>query len=180
MSKKIKNMLSILFVAVLTVSAFCIPASAAEDDLTISISTDEKDSVTAKVGDTVKYAIYMTDTKEEVIGAAMSFFYNDEYLKLNADSINCESFKTAIGNPKLKNFYTFTWTDVQNPVKLNGDRTLVSAEFKVLKGRQNRYFHSFISDMYGDDMTYLKSYKITCKLWVNGKEVEDSDRSDSK
>ena len=70
MSKKIKNMLSILFVAVLTVSAFCIPASAAEDDLTISISTDEKDSVTAKVGDTVKYAIYMTDTKEEVIGAA--------------------------------------------------------------------------------------------------------------
>ena len=43
MSKKIKNMLSILFVAVLTVSAFCIPASAAEDDLTISISTDEKD-----------------------------------------------------------------------------------------------------------------------------------------
>lgn len=53
MSKKIKNMLSILFVAVLTVSAFCIPASAAEDDLTISISTDEKDSVTAKVGDTV-------------------------------------------------------------------------------------------------------------------------------
>ncbi len=48
MSKKIKNMLSILFVAVLTMSAFCIPASAAEDDLTISISTDEKDSVTAK------------------------------------------------------------------------------------------------------------------------------------
>ena len=47
----------------------------------------------------------------------MSFFYNDEYLKLNADSINCESFKNAIGNPKLKNFYTFTWTDVQNPVK---------------------------------------------------------------
>ena len=173
MSKKIKNMLSILFVAVLTVSAFCIPASAAEDDLTISISTDEKDSVTAKAGDTVKYAIYMTDTKEEVIGAAMSFFYNDEYLKLNADSINCESFKTAIGNPKLKNFYTFTWTDVQNPVKLNGDKALVSAEFKVLKGGKTDLSY-FISDMYGDDMTYLKSYKITCKLWVNGKEVEDS------
>ena len=173
MSKKIKNMLSILFVAVLTVSAFCIPASAAEDDLTISISTDEKDSVTAKVGDTVKYAIYMTDTKEEVIGAAMSFFYNDEYLKLNADSINCESFKNAIGNPKLKNFYTFTWTDVQNPVKLNGDKALVSAEFKVLKGGKTDLSY-FISDMYGDDMTYLKSYKITCKLWVNGKEVEDS------
>ena len=155
MSKKIKNMLSILFVAVLTVSAFCIPASAAEDDLTISISTDEKDSVTAKVGDTVKYAIYMTDTKEEVIGAAMSFFYNDEYLKLNA------------------NFYTFTWTDVQAPVKLNGDKALVSAEFKVLKGGKTDLSY-FISDMYGDDMTYLKSYKITCKLWVNGKEVEDS------
>ena len=173
MSKKIKNMLSILFVAVLTVSAFCIPASAAEDNLTISISTDEKDSVTAKAGDTVKYAIYMTDTKEEVIGAAMSFFYNDEYLKLNADSINCESFKTAIGNPKLKNFYTFTWTDVQAPVKLNGDKALVSAEFKVLKGGKTDLSY-FISDMYGDDMTYLKSYKITCKLWVNGKEAEDS------
>ena len=136
-------------------------------------ASDEKDSVTAKAGDTVKYAIYMTDTKEEVIGAAMSFFYNDEYLKLNADSINCESFKTAIGNPKLKNYYTFTWTDVQNPVKLNGDKALVSAEFKVLKGGKTDLSY-FISDMYGDDMTYLKSYKITCKLWVNGKEVEDS------
>ena len=64
MSKKIKNMLSILFAVVLTVSAFCIPANAADDDLTISVSTDEKDSVTAKVGDTVKYAVYMTDTNE--------------------------------------------------------------------------------------------------------------------
>lgn len=104
MSKKIKNMLSILFVAVLTVSAFCIPASAAEDDLTISVSSDEKDSVTAKVGDTVKYAIYMTDTKEEVIGAAMSFFYNDEYLKLNADSINCESLKMRLATLNLRIF----------------------------------------------------------------------------
>ena len=68
--------------AVLTVSAFCIPASAAEDDLTISVSSDEKDSVTAKVGDTVKYAIYMTDTKEEVIGAAMISFTTMNILKV--------------------------------------------------------------------------------------------------
>ena len=34
-----------LSIGMVTVSAFCIPASAAEDDLTISISSDEKDSV---------------------------------------------------------------------------------------------------------------------------------------
>ncbi len=171
MSKKIKNMLSILFAAVLTVSAFCVSVNAADDDLTINISSDEKDAVTAKVGDTVKYAVYMTDTKEEVIGVAMSFFYNDEYLKMDADSIKCESFNNSVGNPNLKNYYTFTWTDVQNPVKLNGDKALVSAEFKVTKGGKTDLSY-FISDMYGDDMTYLKSYKITCKLWVNGEEVK--------
>lgn len=171
MSKKIKSMLSILFAAVLSVSAFCVSVNAAEDDLTINISSDEKDAVTAKVGDTVKYAIYMTDTKEDVIGIAMSFFYNDEYLKMDADSINCESFNNSIGNPNLKNYYTFTWTDVQNPVRVNNDKALVSAEFKVLKGGTTDLSY-FISDMYGDDMTYLKSYKITCKLWLNGKEAK--------
>ena len=63
MSKKIKSILSILFAAVLTVSCFCIPVNAADDDLKIKISSDDKDSVTAKVGDTVKYAFYMTQTK---------------------------------------------------------------------------------------------------------------------
>lgn len=171
MSKKIKNMLSILFAAVLTVSAFCVSVNAADDDLTINISSDEKQAVTAKVGDTVKYAVYMTDTKEDVIGVAMSVFYNDEYLKMDTKSVKSESFSNTVGNPNLKNRYTFTWTDVQNPVKLNGEKSLVSAEFEVTKGGTTDLSY-FISDMYGDDMTYLKSYKITCKLWVNGEEVE--------
>lgn len=173
MSKKIKNMLSILFAAVLTVSAFCVSVNAADDDLTINISSDEKQAVTAKVGDTVKYAVYMTDTKEDVIGVAMSVFYNDEYLKMDTKSVKSESFSNTVGNPDLKNRYTFTWTDVQNPVKLNGEKSLVSAEFEVTKGGTTDLSY-FISDMYGDDMTYLKSYKITCKLWVNGEEVEQN------
>lgn len=171
MSKKIKSILSILFAAVLTVSCFCIPVNAADDDLKIKISSDDKDSVTAKVGDTVKYAVYMTQTKEEVIGVQMSFFYYDAYLKMNADSVKCESFPNSVGNTALKNYYIFTWTDVQNPVTLNADKALVSAEFKVLKGGETDLSY-FISDIYGDDMTYLKSYKITCKLWVNGEEVK--------
>ncbi len=171
MSKKIKSILSILFAAVLTVSCFCIPVNAADNDLKIKISSDDKDSVTAKVGDTVKYAVYMTQTKEEVIGVQMSFFYDDAYLKMNADSVKCESFPNSVGNTALKNYYIFTWTDVQNPVTLNADKALVSAEFKVLKGGETDLSY-FISDIYGDDMTYLKSYKITCKLWVNGEEVK--------
>lgn len=171
MSKKIKSILSILFAAVLTVSCFCIPVNAADDDLKIKISSDDKDSVTAKVGDTVKYAVYMTQTKEEVIGVQMSFFYDDAYLKMNADSVKCESFPNSVGNTALKNYYIFTWTDVQNPVTLNADKALVSAEFKVLKGGETDLSY-FISDIYGNDMTYLKSYKITCKLWVNGEEVK--------
>lgn len=171
MSKKIKSILSILFAAVLTVSCFCIPVNAADDDLKIKISSDDKDSVTAKVGDTVKYAVYMTQTKEEVIGVQMSFFYDDDYLKMNADSVKCESFPNSVGNTALKNYYIFTWTDVQNPVTLNADKALVSAEFKVLKGGETDLSY-FISDIYGNDMTYLKSYKITCKLWVNGEEVK--------
>lgn len=171
MSKKIKSILSILFVAIMTASCFCIPVNAADDDLKIKISSDDKDSVTAKVGDTVKYAVYMSQTNEKVIGIQMSFFYDDAYLKMDADSVKCESFPNSVGNTDLKNYYIFTWTDVQNPVTLNSNKSLVSAEFKVLKGGETDLSY-FISDIYGDDMTYLKSYKITCKLWVNGEEVK--------
>lgn len=48
----------------MTASCFCIPVNAADDDLKIKISSDDKDSVTAKVGDTVKYAVYMSQTNE--------------------------------------------------------------------------------------------------------------------
>ena len=113
----------------------------------------------------------MSQTNEKVIGIQMSFFYDDAYLKMDADSVKCESFPNSVGNTALKNYYIFTWTDVQKPVTLNSNKSLVSAEFKVLKGGETDLSY-FISDIYGDDMTYLKSYKITCKLWVNGEEVK--------
>lgn len=169
MPKKIKMIMSVLFAVMLSVSVFCVPINAAEDDLKINISADGKSTVTAKVGDTVKYSVYMSDTNEKILGVQMNGFYDSDYLTIVKDSFNAESFPGAVLNDGLKNRYTFAWTDVQNLVQVSDDKPLYSIEFTVAKGGETELSY-FISDMYGDDMTYLKSYKITCSLTVNGKD----------
>ena len=43
-------------------------------------------------------------------------------------------------------------------------------EFKVLKGGETE-ISQFVSEMYGDDMTYLKSYKWSYDITVNDKTI---------
>lgn len=164
-----KLLMPVAFVAILLISMFCISTSALDDSLKIHISTSGDDVVTAQVGDIIKYSIYMSDTTEDVVGVKMSGFYDKEYLSIVENSFITDSFSNSDINDSAENCYTFFWTDVKNPTEIHSDTSLFSIEFKVEKVGETDLSY-FITDIYGDDMTYLKSYTITCSVSVNGTE----------
>ena len=163
MKKHIARILSVLFMMSL-VLASSFSTSAAEDELVIN--SDAK----VKVGDTVKFSLYLSDTTEDIIGFEMRLFYDSEYLEFDKDSITYEKFDGVIHNLNLENKIPISWTNISAPASFSQKALFVSAEFKVLKGGETE-ISQFVTEMYGDDMTYLKSYKWTYDITVNNEPV---------
>lgn len=163
MKKHISRILSVFFVmSIVLASSFT--TSAAEDELVIN--SDAK----VKVGDTVKFSLYLSDTTEDIIGFEMRLFYDNEYLEFDKDSITYEKFDGVIHNLNLENKIPISWTNISEPANFSQKALFVSADFKVLKGGETE-ISQFVTEMYGDDMTYLKSYKWTYDISVNDEDV---------
>lgn len=163
MKKHISRILSVFFVmSIVLASSFT--TSAAEDELVIN--SDAK----VKVGDTVKFSLYLSDTTEDIIGFEMRLFYDNEYLEFDKDSITYEKFNGVIHNLNLENKIPISWTNISEPANFSQKALFVSADFKVLKGGETE-ISQFVTEMYGDDMTYLKSYKWTYDITVNNEPV---------
>lgn len=150
-----------LLLSVGTVSVF-----AADDDNTLVINSDAK----VKVGDKVKYTLYLSDTKEDIVGFEMRLFYDHNYLKLEKDSISYSKFDGVVQNLDIQDKIPFNWTNVSNPVSFSNKAEFISLSFKVLKGGETE-ISQFVSEMYGKDLTSLKSYKWTYDISVNDKSI---------
>ncbi len=167
MKKQLIRICIVLFS--ITIALFStMPAYAAEDVLTIN--SDAK----VNVGDTIKFSLNLSDCTEEIIGFEMRIFYDSNYLQFNKDSLTYDKFQGVIYNQNLQNVIPMSWTNISNGADFSKKGLLVSAEFKVIKGGETE-ISEFITDMYGDDMTYLKSYKLTYDITVND-EVIVSDK----
>ena len=171
MVKTVKSILSITFIVIFSTLIFCIPTSAVEDNLKINITYNENNSIRAKVGDIIKYSICMSDVTEDVLGVKINGFYDSEYLSIVQNSFTTDAFSNYDTSTGTNNCYTLQWTDVQNLAKIDPNTPLFTIEFKVEKNGETDLSY-FITDMYGEDMTYLKSYTITCNVSVNGNEEE--------
>ncbi len=165
MSKKLRNILSIVFALALAVSV-TVSVNAASDELTVN------SDVKAKVGDKVKYTIYMSDGNLDVLGITMNVFYDSETLKLDPDSISYEKFDGVVQNPNLDGYFRFTWTNINDVQDFSKKAMLVSAEFEVIDGGEADLSY-FITDLYGDveKMETLSSYTLTSDISVNDKVV---------
>lgn len=170
MSKKVKNILSAVFILAVLMSA-SLTVSAAENELVIN------SDVKAQKGDKVTYSIYLADCNEDVLGVTMSIFYDDEYLKLDADSITYEKLDGVVQNPNLDGYFKFTWTNVNDVQDFSKKAMLVSADFEVLKEGSTELSY-FITDLYSnvEKMETMKSYTLTCDIAVNG-EVVSKDKT---
>lgn len=165
MKKYLVKIISLCFVSVLILSLMTsMTVFAADDELTVN--SDAK----VKVGDKIKYTLYLSDTKEDIIGFELRMFYDHNYLELDKDSMNYGKFDGVIHNLNLEDKIPINWTNISTPISFANKAEFLSMEFKVLKGGETE-ISQFVSEMYGDDMTYLKSYKWSYDITVNDKTI---------
>lgn len=165
MKNHLVKIISLCFVTVLMLSCISsITAFAADDELTINSNAK------VKVGDKIKYTLYLSDTKEDIIGFELRLFYDHNYLELDKDSMNYGKFDGVVHNLNLEDKIPINWTNISTPISFSNKAEFLSVEFKVVKGGETE-ISQFVSEMYGDDMTYLKSYKWTYDISVNDKTI---------
>ena len=165
MKKHLVKIISLCFVSLLMLSLMTsMTVFAADNELTVN--SDAK----VKVGDKIKYTLYLSDTKEDIIGFELRMFYDHNYLELDKDSMNYGKFDGVIHNLNLEDKIPINWTNINTPISFANKAEFLSMEFKVLKGGETE-ISQFVSEMYGDDMTYLKSYKWSYDITVNDKTI---------
>lgn len=167
MKKVIKLISTSMLVAILLVMTI-VPSFAASN----LVINGEKD-VKIKVGDVVTYEMYLGDCEEKVQGLQAYIFYDKSYLEVDGDSLTFPNLTNVVANPNLENGITFNWTDVQNFADFSKTKGFVSVDFKVLKPGETDITY-FISELYGEDMTYLKKFTFTYNLKVNNKTVVEN------
>lgn len=160
LKKFIPICLSLAVLLSMSVTAF------AADDEALTINGGAE----VKVGDRVKYTLYLADTKEEIIGFQLALFFDKEYLELDKNSMSFDKFDGVIYNADLDDSLPMNWTNISHPADFSKKAMFLSLEFRVLKGGETE-ISQFVTEMYGDDMTYLKSYTWTYDISVNDEAV---------
>ena len=84
--KQLFSIITAVMMTALILTSSLSVAYAADDELIINGEGK------AKVGDTVKYTLYLDETKEDIIGFELRLFYNSEYLSFNKKSLTSEKF----------------------------------------------------------------------------------------
>ena len=165
MKKYLVKIISLCFVSVLMLSLMTsMTVFAADNELTVN--SDAK----VKVGDKIKYTLYLSDTKEDIIGFELRMFYDHNYLELDKDSMNYGKFDGVFHNLNIEDKIPINWTNISTPISFANKAEFLSMEFKVVKGGETE-ISQFVTEMYGDDMTYLKSYKWSYDITVNDKTI---------
>lgn len=158
LKKTFAGILSVVLVLLSSFTAF------AEDSL--MINSEAK----ANVGDKVQYSLYLGDCTEGIIGGQMYVYYDKDCLQINTESAEYEVLDGVVDNLKCDGYMTFNWSNIMELADFSKKSGLVSLEFEVLKAG-NADIRFFVQDLYGEDMTYLKSYTFTYDLSVNGTDV---------
>ena len=165
MKKNLVKIISLCFVSLLMLSMMTsMTVFAADNELTVN--SDAK----VKVGDKIKYTLYLSDTKEDIIGFELRMFYDHNYLELDKDSMNYGKFDGVIHNLNIEDKIPINWTNISTPISFANKAEFLSMEFKVVKGGETE-ISQFVTEMYGDDMTHLKSYKWSYDITVNDKSI---------
>ncbi len=163
MKRMVCKLISLCFVITMMLSA-TVTAFSAEAELTINGEAQ------VKVGDTVKFSLYLSECTEDIIGFELRLFYDKECLQMDPNSITYEKFDGVIHNTNIPGKFPTSWTNISQPADFSSKALFLSAEFNVVKAGDAEISY-FVTDMYGDDMTYLKSYKWTYDISVNDEAV---------
>ncbi len=158
------KIISIFLIAMALISVSSTVFAAEDEELTIN------DNAKVKVGDRIKYTLCLADTTDTIIGFELRLFYDHNYLELDKNSLNFEKFNGVIYNTELEDKIPINWTNISSPADFSKKATFLTVEFRVLKAGETD-ISQFVSEMYGDDMTYLKSYTWTYNITVNDETI---------
>lgn len=161
--KKIVGLLSLTCLLFSVVSVSGIAANAESETLVINKSAE------AKLGDTVKYILYLADCNEDIEGFEMNMNFDPDYLEIADDSPEFGSTDNVIKNV-VKGEIFMNWTNVFNKLDFSSKKEFLTAEFKVLKTGETE-ISQFVKEMYGEDMTYLKKFTWTYEIKINDSTV---------
>lgn len=162
-----RKVISVLISVIISSSVlFAVPltAHAAEDELTINKEAK------VKTGDIVTFRLNLADLKEQIIGFDMSLVYDTEYLELVEDGVDLPKFDGYFYNSNYGDIIPIVWTSINNPSDFSKKDEFLSAKFKVLKGGETE-ISKWITDMYGSDMTYIKSYTWTYDILLGDEKL---------
>ena len=162
--RRFLNKLSAFTLVMLLLTGTIATAHADEQQLKIN------DEASFKVGDRVKFTLNLSETKDELIGFEMRLFYDNEFLQFQKNTLKADKFDTLYFNQDIVGKIPMNWTDIGNPVSFAEKAEFLSCDLVVQKPGATKISY-FITELYGDDMTYLKSYKFTYDLTVNDKKV---------
>lgn len=168
MKKHLIKIISLCFAVALTLSSAFVTVFAA-DGGELTINSEAK----VKKGDKVKYTLYLSDTKEDIIGFELRLFYDHNYLELDRNAINYPKFDSVVHNLDLEDKIPVNWTNINAPASFSSKAEFLSMEFTVLQGGETE-ISQFVTEMYGNDMTYLKSYTWSYDITVNDKVVAEN------
>lgn len=165
---KITSLFFIVSLAVCSAAFVCVfKASAATDDIS---KLKINDSASVDVGKTVTYTLYLSDATDPILGFQLQVFYDSDYLEYQVGSRSFENFEGVFINEKLSGKIPMNYTHLDNQPLFDTKKQFVSLDFTVKKGGSANITY-FFTDLYGEDMGYLKSYKLTYDLVVDGEAV---------
>ena len=125
-------------------------------------------------GDVVTYTLYLDEASDPVMGFEFRIFYDTEFLEYQKGSLRFEKFDVVIYNENVPGRIPMNCSQLNKLPDFSQKAQFVSADFKVLKGGASDITY-FFTDLYGEDLEYLKNYKFTYDL-TRGSEVIVSDK----
>lgn len=152
-----------LTMTALILALSCATAFAAKGDFTVN-------GANAKVGDKITYTLNLSDCTEKIEGLQMYVAYDSKYLKIDPESLDFPKLSGVVSNTELEDTIAFNWTDVQKTADFSKKGKLLTVDFEVVKEGDAEITY-FVSELYGNDLTYLKSFTFTNDVAVNGKTV---------
>lgn len=141
-------------------------AQAAEGGSMLTINN----AASVEVGKTVTYTLYLSEATESIVGFELRLFYDSDFLEYQKNTLKFDKFDVVFFNEDIKGKIPMNYTSLNNQPLFDKKGQFLTANFKVLNGG-NANISYFFTELYGENMDYLKSFRFTYDLAVDGETI---------
>ena len=139
---------------------------AADGGSTLTINN----AASVEVGKTVTYTLYLSEATESIVGFELRLFYDSDFLEYQKNTLKFDKFDVVFFNEDIKGKIPMNYTSLNNQPLFDKKGQFLTANFKVLNGG-NANISYFFTELYGENMDYLKSFRFTYDLAVDGETI---------